>query len=117
MSCLNRNLGNELQQGVWHHSDVIHNLEARPLTNTCVLLGIAVSVSEYKVLLLGDTLAVTVSFISRRRARHFRFVCQLCRMCAVGLPSGLKFVFDESHQSSTLQISITENVETHRLMF
>lgn len=38
-----------VEQSVWHHSDAIHNLEARSLTKVCDRLGNVVSISESKV--------------------------------------------------------------------
>ena len=79
-----------VEQGVWHHSDAIHNLEARDLTKVCDRLGNVVSISESKVLILGDNVAVALAF-SRRRANDFKLLCLIRRMCAVGLLKGSKF--------------------------
>lgn len=76
---------------MWRHSDAIHNLKARALTKACDRLGNVVSVSDSKVLLSGDNLAVALAFPTRR-ARYFKLLCHIRRMRAVVLVGGLQFV-------------------------
>ena len=59
---LEPNSWKRVEQGVWRRSDAIHNLEARALTKAWDRSGNVASVPESKVLLLGNSLAMTLVF-------------------------------------------------------
>jgi hypothetical protein len=89
---LEPNLWQRVQSNRWDFSEAIHLLEARSIVKISDRLANIKYLSDQRILILNDNLAVVLAF-SRRRARDFKLLLQVRRIAAVSLAKDFRFAF------------------------
>ena len=76
----------------WAYPESIQILEARALAKAAERMANYGPLVDCRALILGDNMAVALSF-GRWRAREFKLIVQLRRVACLGLARGIKFYF------------------------
>ena len=76
----------------WKFNDSIMILEARAMVKAAKRVSNSRTVSDLRVLILGDNLGVVLAF-GRSRARKFELLIQIRRLVSLGLARGIRFYY------------------------